>query len=160
MDAKTYVQNVLKTEANNFIAIQERFHNTGNIRLVHAMVGMCTETGEIQDQLKKHLLYGKTLDKTNLVEELGDLMWYIGIMSDELGVSLEEIMEKNIAKLKKRYGDKFTEEAALNRDIDAERAILDAKEAVDTIQYERAPTLATLNLMDSLIRDYEQKNKK
>lgn len=125
MDPKKYVENVLVTEARDFTAVKERMQDTGTVRLMHAMIGMATESGEIQDQLKKHIFYGKPLDRTNLVEELGDLMWYIGVMSSELGVDLEEIMEKNIAKLKKRYGEKFTEAAALTRDLDAERKILE-----------------------------------
>lgn len=125
MDTKEYVESVLVTESRDFASIAQRMNETGNIRLMHAMIGMCTESGEIQDQLKKHIFYGKPLDKTNLVEELGDLMWYVGIMCSELGVGLDEVMEKNIAKLKKRYGDKFTEAAALKRDLDAERKILE-----------------------------------
>lgn len=127
MDSKEYVKNVLVTEARDLAPVAERLQNTSTIRLMHAMVGMCTESGEIQDQLKKHIFYGKPLDKTNLVEELGDLMWYVGIMSDELGVPLSEVMEKNIAKLKARYGDKFTEAAALTRNLDKEREILEKK---------------------------------
>jgi NTP pyrophosphatase (non-canonical NTP hydrolase) len=125
MNPKQYVENVLVTEARDFTPVKDRMQDTGTVRLMHAMIGMATESGEIQDQLKKHIFYGKPLDKTNLVEELGDLMWYVGIMANQLDVSLEEVMEKNIAKLRKRYGEKFTEAAALNRNLDAERKILE-----------------------------------
>jgi NTP pyrophosphatase (non-canonical NTP hydrolase) len=125
MNTKEYVKNVLVTEARDFTAVKERMQDTGTVRLMHAMIGMCTESGEIQDQLKKAIFYGKPLDRTNLVEELGDLMWYVGVMCSELNVDLDEVMEKNIAKLKKRYGDKFTEAAALNRDLDSERKVLE-----------------------------------
>lgn len=126
MNTKDYVENVLVTEARDFTAVKDRLQDTGSVRLLHAAIGMCTESGEIQDQLKKHLFYGKPLDRTNLVEELGDLMWYIGVMSAELGVPLEEVMDKNIAKLKARYGTKFTEAAALLRNLEKERSILEA----------------------------------
>lgn len=96
------------------------------VRLLHAAIGMCTETGELQDQLKKHIFYGKPLDTTNLVEEMGDLMWYVGIMCDALKVSLEDVMIKNIAKLKARYPEKFTEDKALNRNLFDEREVLEA----------------------------------
>jgi NTP pyrophosphatase (non-canonical NTP hydrolase) len=125
MNTKEYVKNVLVTEARDFTAVKERMQDTGTVRLMHAMIGMCTESGEIQDQLKKAIFYGKPLDRTNLIEELGDLMWYVGVMCSELNVDLGEVMEKNIAKLKKRYGEKFTEAAALNRDLDSERKILE-----------------------------------
>jgi NTP pyrophosphatase (non-canonical NTP hydrolase) len=127
MNPKDYVQNALKTESNNFEAIAQRVGAPENIRLLHAAIGLATEAGEIQDQLKKAVFYGKPLDKVNLEEELGDLFWYIAIMSDTLGVSFDQIMEKNIAKLKARYGDKFTEKAALERNLDAEREILEKK---------------------------------
>src|SRR5262249_12605893 len=107
--------------------VKERLQDTGTVRLLHAMIGLCTESGEIQDQLKKHIFYGKPIDTTNLVEEMGDLFWYLGIMANTLGVSFEEIMAKNNAKLRARYGDKFTETAALNRNLNAERNILEGK---------------------------------
>lgn len=126
MDGKEYVKNALVTESDNFEAISQRMGTPENIRLLHAAIGLCTESGEIQDQLKKAIFYGKPLDRVNLAEELGDVFWYMAIMSDALGVSFAEIMEKNIAKLKARYGSKFTENAALNRDIPAERKILES----------------------------------
>jgi NTP pyrophosphatase (non-canonical NTP hydrolase) len=125
MNPKEYVKNVLVTEARDFTAVKDRLQETGTVRLLHAMIGMCTESGEIQDQIKKHIFYGKQIDKTNLVEEVGDLMWYVGVMCSELGVDLEDVMEKNIAKLRARYGEKFTEAAALNRNLEAERKILE-----------------------------------
>lgn len=125
MNATEYVKNAVITEARDFGPVQERMQNVGLIRLIHGAIGLCTETGEIQDALKKHYFYGKPLDRVNLAEELGDVMWYIAILCDELGVSLESVMEKNIAKLKARYGEKFTEAAALNRNLAVEREILE-----------------------------------
>ena len=107
--------------------IKARLQDTDTVRLLHAMIGICTEGGEIQDQMKKNIFYGKPLDKVNLVEELGDLMWYVAIASDTLGVSIEDIMERNNAKLEARYGKVFTEQAALVRDLEKERAILEKK---------------------------------
>lgn len=89
-------------------------------------MGLATETGELQDQLKKYLFYGTKLDKVNLVEEMGDLFWYLGLMADALDVSFEEIWEKNIRKLKRRYGDKFSEEAARHRNLESERDELES----------------------------------
>lgn len=127
MNNKEYVKNAIVTESNNFEAIGARVSQPENIRLMHAAIGLATEAGEIQDQLKKAIFYGKTLDKVNLAEELGDLFWYMAVMADTLGVSFDDIQEKNIAKLKARYGAKFSEVAALNRDLDTERKILEQK---------------------------------
>ncbi len=60
-------------------------------------MGASTEAAEILDQLKKHIYYGRDLDRTNLFEETGDLFWYLAIIADELGFSFEEAMVSNIA---------------------------------------------------------------
>ena len=96
-------------------------------RILHAAMGLCTEAGELMDQLKKHLFYGKELDDVNLIEEAGDLLWYLAVLFDELGTSFEEVMQINHDKLAKRYGEKFSSEAALHRDLEGERDILEGK---------------------------------
>ena len=94
-------------------------------RLVHGIDGCVTEAGELADAMKRHIFYGKELDLVNLKEEVGDVMWYLAILVDELGTSFEELAEININKLKSRYPNKFTSEDALNRDLDKERQILE-----------------------------------
>lgn len=59
------------------------------------------------------------------MEECGDLLWYMAIMLDAIGVSFEHVMEANDRKLELRYRDKFTNDAANNRDLDAERKVLE-----------------------------------
>ena len=93
-------------------------------RMMHALLGMMSELGELADAIKKHLIYGASLDEVNLIEELGDGDWYRSLFGDALRVSFEEAWAKNIAKLRARYPDKFTEEKALNRDLEAEREAL------------------------------------
>lgn len=117
--AKNYVQHVLRTEPKDFEPIKERLTEE-NIRLLHAAMGLVTEAGEFLDALKKHLFYGKPLDKKNLVEELGDGNWYEGLAIDVLNSDLESILRMNIEKLKKRYPGKFSEQDAVNRDVDKE----------------------------------------
>jgi len=102
-----------------------RMYNPSNARLLHYVLGLCTEVGELQDTIKKFVAYGKAIDRTNIKEELGDILWYHARMCDLFGFSYEEVMETNINKLKKRYGDKFTEHAALNRNLEEERKILE-----------------------------------
>lgn len=94
-------------------------------RLLHAFLGLATELGEAADQLKKHLIYGKPLDEVNLVEEHGDFSWYSNLMIDAVGSTWEDSWAKNIAKLKVRFPDKFTQAQAVDRDLDAERAVLE-----------------------------------
>jgi NTP pyrophosphatase (non-canonical NTP hydrolase) len=96
-------------------------------------MGMVTEAGEILDMLKKHIFYGKELDFVNLEEEMGDSNWYQSVMIQamrEMGfhTSWELIWNKNVCKLRQRYGDKFTETSAINRDLDAERATLEGND--------------------------------
>lgn len=125
MQSKNYIQDAIRTESNNFNAMNERLNDDGLKRLLHAGIGISTEAGEFLDALKKHIFYGKDLDKVNLAEEMGDLFWYMAIVADELGFEFEEVMTRNIQKLKARYGEKFTEEAAEKRDLERERKILD-----------------------------------
>lgn len=98
-------------------------------RVMHGAMGMVTEAGELMDMLKKHVIYGKPFDPVNVLEEAGDKMWYAAIVLHACGFGFEEALERNIAKLRARYGDKFSEERALTRDLDAERATLEAKPA-------------------------------
>ena len=125
MDVRDYVKNAIKTESKNFEEISNRMGSIQNQRLLHAGIGLATESGELLDALKKHIFYGKELDTINLGEEIGDMFWYCAIIADELGFNFDEIMEKNITKLKARYGEKFTETAANCRDLKVEREILE-----------------------------------
>lgn len=98
----------------------------GRERLLHGVIGVCTEAGKLQDGLKRELFYGKELDAVNVLEECcGDLLWYIALTLDSCAYSMEEAMEKNIAKLRKRYPEKYSDEQAIGRDHDAERKVLE-----------------------------------
>ena len=125
MDATKYVELAAKTDLNQHQYQLAGFRAAANVDLLHAALGINTESGELTDILKKNILYGKDIDLINFMEELGDLLWYISIACRHLDISLESVFEQNIAKLKARYGDKFTEEAALNRDLDKERMVLE-----------------------------------
>lgn len=133
MQPNEYVELVKKTESNDFRMISKNLigyeiasYNPfiKNLRLIHASFGMNTEQAEFQDALKKYLFYGKEIDRINLLEELGDQLWYIAIAIDTLNSSFDEIMQMNINKLKKRYGVKFNEEGAIRRDLIAEKGAL------------------------------------
>jgi NTP pyrophosphatase (non-canonical NTP hydrolase) len=117
-----YVKKALRTESKKY-----GFSATGKVtpRIEHAVYGLVTEAGELMDQIKKAKIYNKELDTFNLMEEAGDLMWYLALLSDELKVSFEEIWETNVKKLKVRYPEKYSDEKALNRDLKNERAVLE-----------------------------------
>jgi NTP pyrophosphatase (non-canonical NTP hydrolase) len=94
-------------------------------RLLHAAMGIATEAGEFMDPLKKALFYDKQIDEVNLREEIGDLLWYIAIACDALDTTPELEMARVVAKLRVRYPDKFSDTEALNRNLEAERAVLE-----------------------------------
>lgn len=98
---------------------------TADHDLQHALLGLISEVGELADALKKEHAYGKAIDRVNLREELGDVLWYLPLACRALGCDLGDIAQLNIAKLSKRYPEKFTTAAALNRDLAAERAVLE-----------------------------------
>ncbi len=125
MKTSEYIKSAIKTESNDFEPIKNRLQNEQTIRLLHAGIGLSTESAEILDSLKKHIFYGKSLDEVNLKEEMGDLFWYLAIMADSLNIDFETIMSKNIEKLKARYGQKFSEEKAIERNLILERQTLE-----------------------------------
>jgi len=88
-------------------------------------LGMQTEAAEISDVFKKKLAYNKDIDWVNVKEEIGDLMWYIMNLCTFNNFDLEEILQTNIDKLRVRFPEKFTEENALNRNLEQERKTLE-----------------------------------
>jgi NTP pyrophosphatase (non-canonical NTP hydrolase) len=115
---KDYINKALRTLSNKF------YKEKVNENIIHGAMGISTEANEILDAVKKSLFYGKDFDLVNLREEIGDCFWYLAILAHEADMSFEEIMEININKLKKRYPDKYTDEAAINRDVVAEYKVL------------------------------------
>lgn len=90
--------------------------NTKEQILLSAM-GMAGESGEVVDLYKKVLFHGHEINYDDLIDETGDVLWYVAAMALALDVSLEEIAKRNIEKLKKRYPKKFTNEESINRTI-------------------------------------------
>lgn len=90
--------------------------NNCRVDLLHAALGMAGEAGEVIEHVKKSMFYGKPLDEAKLKEEAGDLLWYIaGPLCRALGCTLEELAAANVAKLEKRYPEKYSDLAALRR---------------------------------------------
>jgi len=95
-------------------------------RICHAIIGIMTEAGELGEALK-HALDTGEFDVVNVAEEMFDGDWYKAIGTDALGVEWDEQWERIINKLKARFGDKFSQESAKNRNTDREREILEGK---------------------------------
>lgn len=99
-----------------------------DLDILHMLLGMTTEIGELTDIFKKSLAYKKEIDEVNVEEEIGDLMWYIASFCRVFGLDLEQIILTNINKLESRYPEKFTEYYANHRDLQKEREILEGKQ--------------------------------
>ena len=74
------------------------------------------ETGEIADIYKKYLYQKHELDFERMAEELGDVCWYVAELAAGMGLKLEDVMARNIAKLRKRYPDGFEAERSVHRE--------------------------------------------
>ena len=84
--------------------------------LINSVMGLCGESGEAIDIVKKWLAQGHELDKDRLVKELGDIAWYLAVTADALGYSLEDILKMNIDKLMARYPEGFDANRSQHRD--------------------------------------------
>ena len=78
-------------------------------------LGIAGEAGEVADHIKKVVYHQHPLDTAKLAEELGDALWYVAYLCDALGLTLGEVMEANIAKLRARYPDGWSAERSRNR---------------------------------------------
>jgi NTP pyrophosphatase (non-canonical NTP hydrolase) len=79
-------------------------------------LGLAGESGEVADHLKKILFHGHAFNTTELIKELGDVLWYVAVLADALGATLDEVADVNIAKLRARYPEGFSAERSINRD--------------------------------------------
>ena len=83
--------------------------------LINGVMGLCGESGEAIDIVKKHLHQGHELDKEKLAKELGDIAWYLAETAWALDIPLEEILRGNIEKLKRRFPEGFSTERSIMR---------------------------------------------
>lgn len=83
--------------------------------LINSVMGLCGESGEAIDIVKKWLMHGHDLDKNHLIKELGDIAWYLAEAATALDIPLDTILEGNLDKLHKRYPDGFNTSASINR---------------------------------------------
>ena len=83
--------------------------------LINGVMGLCGESGEAIDIVKKHLAQGHPLDKEKLIKELGDIAWYLAETAYALEVPLSAVFEGNIEKLRKRYPEGFDSMKSIHR---------------------------------------------
>jgi NTP pyrophosphatase (non-canonical NTP hydrolase) len=82
---------------------------------IHMVLGISGEAGELVDAVKKWAIYRKELDYANVIEELGDLMFYMEGLMQNVGVTRKEVEIRNQAKLGKRYEKGYSDKAAQER---------------------------------------------
>ena len=111
-----FVSAVTSEASTNFVDFADRIgeldREGANIeRLLTSGVGINAEGGEFLEIIKKMIFQGKPWDEDNkehLIIELGDVMWYVAQACMALEISFDEVIERNVKKLEKRYpGGKF-----------------------------------------------------
>ncbi|HEU4993279.1 MAG TPA: nucleoside triphosphate pyrophosphohydrolase family protein [Gemmatimonadaceae bacterium] len=87
-------------------------------RLLDAAAGLAEESGEIVGLVRKHLFQSHPLDRDKLQKELGDALWCLAITAQSAGLSLEQVAAANVAKLRARYPEGYTDDKSVNRTSD------------------------------------------
>lgn len=106
MNFNDYQKEALRTASNAGYSLP---------RVLNGALGLCGEAGEFADILKKHYYQGHDLDEGHLAKELGDILWYVAVAADALGIDLDTIAEMNVLKLRDRYPDGFDTERSQHR---------------------------------------------
>ena len=83
--------------------------------LINGVMGLCGESGEVIDIVKKHLAQGHELDVEKIAKELGDVAWYLAETATAIGYDLETICQMNLDKLNRRYPKGFSTDCSVNR---------------------------------------------
>ena len=123
-----FVDGVTSQESKDYIAFNSRCFQIQSVesgdglpvhRLLTAALGMCAESGEFTEIVKKMVFQGKPVNTENLYHmkrELGDIMWYVAQACMTLDTTIDEIIEMNVEKLEKRYpGGEFDVHHSENR---------------------------------------------
>lgn len=106
-------------DMNEYQVLAQRTCNitdTVGDKIENGCMGLNGEAGECIDLLKKARFQGHELDREKLIEELGDVLWYCAELAAGLGVGLEEVAQRNVDKLRRRYPDGFDPERSVHRD--------------------------------------------
>lgn len=103
-----------------------------SMRELHALLGMVTEAGELANALERALSSETPLDTSNVIEELGDFDWYKAVYLDEKNIRAADVHAVTQAKLARRYGAQYHDRGATQRDLPAERAVIEAAAGAST----------------------------
>lgn len=90
-------------------------HPNNDEILLNGVMGLCGESGECVDMVKKYRFQGHELDKAHLAKELGDVAWYLAVTAHAIGYDLETVLQMNVDKLRNRYPNGFEKERSLHR---------------------------------------------
>ena len=96
----------------------QRTSPAGHDRVLNGVMGLNGEAGECIDIVKKAMFQGHALDREKLIYEGSDCLWYLAELATGLGISMNEMAERNIAKLRARYPDGFDADRSINRKDD------------------------------------------
>ena len=96
--------------------------------IIYGIIGKATEAGELLEALHATAIHGETFDVANAGEEIGDGFWYDALLARACGLTFDGIQRTNIAKLRHRFPNAFTEYDANNRDLFGECRILEEGE--------------------------------
>ena len=86
-------------------------------RLIDATAGLSEEAGEILGLVRKHAFQSHPLDRDKLQTELGDALWCLAIAAQSAGLTLEQVATTNIAKLRSRYPEGYSDVASQERRV-------------------------------------------
>lgn len=109
MDWNTYRRLALRTAGST---------SAPRDRLVMGALGLSGEAGEVTDHVKKIIFQGHEIDRAALMNELGDVMWYVTYLLDTLDLEMDDVLAANIAKLQARYPDGFDPQRSRSREAD------------------------------------------
>ena len=90
-------------------------NKSGKELVINCALGLSGESGEVADLIKKWQFQGHRLNQDKVIEEIGDVAWYVAVMAAALNVDLETVLQANVDKLKKRYPEGFDQERSINR---------------------------------------------
>lgn len=82
-------------------------------------IGLAGEAGEVADLVKKGIFHQQGIDRSKMIKELGDVLWYVAALCSHLSVTMETVMEINIEKLRARFPEGYTPERTTYRAGDA-----------------------------------------
>lgn len=107
MTINDYQKEALRTASMNLFNHEEL--------LLNGVMGLCGESGECVDMVKKCRFQGHSLDREHIAKELGDVAWYLAVAAYAIDYDLETILQMNVDKLRKRYPNGFEAERSLHR---------------------------------------------